>query len=57
MAFAFEGLKVYQRALVFAVSVVDVVDQLDTPLRHYRLIEQLESSCTSIALNISGSAP
>ena len=53
MAFAFEELKVYQRALDFAVSVIDVVDQLDTPRRHYRLIEQLESSCTSIALNIS----
>jgi four helix bundle protein len=57
MAFAFEELKVYQRTLSFAVSVIDVVDQLDTPRRHYRLIEQLESSCTSIALNISGSAP
>ena len=26
---------------------------MDTPRKHYRLIEQLEASCTSVALNIS----
>lgn len=53
MAFAFEELQVYQRALDFSVKVIDVIDQVDTPRKHYRLIEQLESSCTSVALNIS----
>ena len=53
MGFAFEELKVYQRALEFAVSVIDIVDELDTPRKHYRLIEQLESCSTSVALNIS----
>jgi four helix bundle protein len=53
MAFAFEELEVYQRALRFSVSVINVVDQMDTPRKHYRLIEQLEASCTSVALNIS----
>ena len=53
MAFSFEQLEVYQKALDFSVSVIDVVDQLDTPRKHYRLIEQLESSSTSVALNIS----
>ncbi len=53
MAFAFEDLQVYQRALDFAVTVIGEVDQIQTPRRHYRLIEQLESSCTSVALNIS----
>ena len=53
MAFAFEELKVYQRALDFAVAVIDIVDEVETDRKHYRLIEQLESSCTSIALNIS----
>ena len=53
MAFAFEKLKVYQRALDFSVSVIDVIDDIETPRKHYRLIEQLEASCTSIALNIS----
>ena len=53
MGFAFEDLKVYQRALDFAVAVIDVIDEIDTPRKHYRLIEQLEGSCTSVALNIS----
>jgi len=53
MRFAFEDLMVYQRALDFAVAVIDVVDQMDTPRKHYKLIEQLEASSTSIALNIS----
>ena len=53
MPFSFEKLDVYQKALDFAVSVVDVVEQLDTPRKHYKLIEQLEASSTSIALNIS----
>jgi four helix bundle protein len=53
MPFSFEDLEVYHKALDFSVSVIDVVDQLDTPRKHYRLIEQLESSSSSIALNIS----
>jgi four helix bundle protein len=53
MAFAFEELEVYQRSLRFSVSVIKVVDQMETPRKHYRLIEQLEASCTSVALNIS----
>jgi four helix bundle protein len=53
MAFAFEELAVYQRALDFSVSVIDTIDQIETHRKHYRLIEQLEASCTSIALNIS----
>ena len=53
MAFAFEELKVYQRALDFSVSVIDAIDEIETPRKHYRLIEQLEASCTSVALNVS----
>jgi len=53
MPFAFENLEVYQKGLDFAVSVIDVVDELDTPRKHYRLIEQLEASSTSVALNIA----
>jgi four helix bundle protein len=53
MGFAFEDLQVYQRALGFSVSVIDCVDEMDLPRKHYRLIEQLESSCTSIPLNIA----
>jgi four helix bundle protein len=53
LGFIFEELQVYQRALDFAVLVIDLVDELDTSRKHYRLIEQLEASSTSIALNIS----
>ena len=53
MAFAFEKLKVYQQALNFSVSVIDIIDEIETSRKHYRLIEQLESSCTSVALNIA----
>ena len=53
MPFSFENLEVYRRTMDFCVSVIDVVDQLDTPRKHYRLIEQLESSSKAVALNIS----
>ena len=53
MGFAFEELQVYQRALNFIAIVIDLIDELDTSRKHYRLIEQIESSSTSIALNIS----
>jgi four helix bundle protein len=51
--FAFEELQVYQKALDFAVSVVKIVEEIDTPRKHFRMIEQLEAACTSVALNIS----
>jgi four helix bundle protein len=57
MTFSFEDLEVYQKALDFSVSVINMVDKMDTPRKHYRLIEQLEGSSTSVALNIAGSAP
>jgi four helix bundle protein len=53
MAFAFEDLQIYHRALDFSVAIIDLIDKIDTPRKHYRLIEQLEGSCTSVALNIS----
>jgi len=51
MAFAFEKLTVYQKALDFSVTIIEVIDEIDTPRKQYRLIEQLEASCTSGALN------
>jgi four helix bundle protein len=53
MAFPFEELQVYQKALEFSVSVIDGIDSFDTPRNHYRLIEQLEASCTSVPMNIA----
>ena len=53
MAFAFEELKVYQRSLDFAVNVIEMIGEIDAPRKHYRLIEQIEASSTSVASNIS----
>ncbi len=53
MGFVFEELNVYQKSLDFTVSVIDLVDDLDTPRKHFRLIEQLESASSSISLNIA----
>ena len=53
MSFAFEDLIVYQKALDFTVLVIDTIDELDTPRKHYRLIEQLEAASSSVALNIA----
>ncbi|MBU4304487.1 MAG: four helix bundle protein [Candidatus Omnitrophica bacterium] len=51
--FAFEDLEVWQKAVEFAEEVIDIAEQTDTKRRHYRLIEQLESASTSVALNIA----
>ena len=51
--FSFEDLEVWQKAMEFADKVIVVVDTLNTNRKHYRLIEQLESSATSILMNIA----
>ncbi len=51
--FSFEDLEVWQKAVDFAVSVIDIVETLNSDRNHYRLIEQLESSVTSISVNIA----
>ena len=53
MAFAFEKLQVYQRALDFAIDLIEIIDEIDAPRKHDRLIEQIEASSTSVASNIS----
>ena len=49
--FSFQDLKVWQKAVVFAEKVIRSVDDFDAPRKHYRLIEQLESASTSVAMN------
>ena len=51
--FSFEDLEVWQKSIEFADEVIQIVDELNTDRKHYRLIEQLESSVTSIAMNIA----
>ena len=53
MNFSYENLKVYQKSLDFSVMVIHTVETLNTDRKHYRLIEQLESAATSVAMNIA----
>jgi four helix bundle protein len=53
MNFAFKDLHVWQRAVDFADTAIGIVDDLNTDRKHYRLIEQLESSVASISQNIA----
>lgn len=46
-------MEVWKKAVDFAKSVIDLTEEINTDRRHYRLIEQLEASSTSIALNIA----
>jgi len=50
---AHKDLLVWQKSMSFADQVIDLVDQLDTPRKHYRLIEQLEAAVTSVPMNIA----
>lgn len=50
---AYKNLIVWQKSIDFAINVIDLIDKLDTDRRHYRLIEQLESSTTSVPMNIA----
>ena len=51
--FSFEDLEVWQKAVEFANNVIHLAENIQTDRKHFRLIEQLESASTSIALNIS----
>lgn len=50
---AYKDLLVWQKSLDFANKIIDMVENLDTSRKHYRLIDQIESSSTSIAMNIA----
>ncbi|MDD5135891.1 MAG: four helix bundle protein [Candidatus Omnitrophica bacterium] len=51
--FDFEDLEVWQKAVEFATLVTSTAEQIDSERKHFRLLEQLESASTSIALNIA----
>ncbi|MCB2184743.1 MAG: four helix bundle protein [Desulfobulbaceae bacterium] len=51
--FGFEDLDVWQRAVSFAEMVIVSSDKWQTKGKHYRLLEQLESAVTSVAMNIA----
>jgi len=51
--FNFEDLDVWKKAVDFSVDIIQMTESLNTARKHFRLIEQLESCSTSIALNIA----
>lgn len=51
--FGYEKLHVWQRAIEWADRVLSIADNIETERKHYRLIEQVESSCTSVPMNIA----
>ena len=53
MKFAYEKLEVWNKAVDFAVEVIDTVEDITTDRKHYRLLEQIEASTTSVAMNIA----
>ena len=51
--FNFKDLIVWQKAIEFADKVIQMTEGLNTDRKHFRLVEQIESSAASIAQNIS----
>lgn len=50
---SYEKLTIWEKAVEWAVDVIDVVDTIDCNRKHFRLIEQLEASSTSVSMNIA----
>jgi four helix bundle protein len=51
--YSFEDLEVWQRSVSFCEKAIDLVENVVGDRKHYRLIENLESSAASIAMNIA----
>lgn len=51
--FSFEDLEVWKKSVGFAKNTIQLTEKINTGQRHFRLVEQLESASTSIALNIA----
>ena len=49
----FENLEVWQRSVFFADQILELTEQLNSNRKHFRITSQLESSVTSISLNIA----
>ena len=53
LTFDFEQLTVWQKSMDFAVLIIDISENLASEKNHFKLVEQIESSSTSIAMNIA----
>ncbi len=50
---SYKDLIVWQKSMILANDVIDLVDHLETDRKHFRLIEQLEAAVTSIPMNVA----
>ena len=50
---SYKDLIVWQKSMPFADQVIQLIDELETSRKHYRLLEQLEAAVTSIPMNIA----
>ena len=50
---SYKKLIVWQKSMNFANEVINLTEKLDTDRKHYRLVEQLEASATSVPMNIA----
>lgn len=51
MKFGYEDLNVWNKAVEFAVEIIELVQNISTDRKHYRLLEQLEASSASVSMN------
>lgn len=51
--FGHKKLDVWHRAMDFTIEVIGLTGDIQTDRKHFRLIEQLEASSSSIAANIA----
>ena len=49
----YKNLLVWQKSLHFADQVIQLIDQIETSRKHFRLFEQMESAVTSVPMNIA----
>jgi len=50
---AYKDLQMWTKSMALVDQVIAMIDEMDTPRKHFRLIEQLESAVTSIPMNIA----
>jgi len=53
VGFGFGNLEVWEKAVDFSKRAIDLVEKINTQRKHFRLMEQLRSAATSVALNIA----
>ena len=53
MKFGYEDLNVWNKGVDFAVEVIELVENISTDRKHYRLLEQVEASSASVSMNVA----